>query len=438
MLKHVRNIVRIPFIRDVTTMQFGRIAQILLNFIASIVYARFLGLTGYGEYAVILAFTGTVGLLTNLGQQATTLTFFAEAYGRKDRAALARVLHYYIITAAATAALLAVLSLLSPVITQWIYGQRQIGILAGLVFVSSIGELPFILVSIVLQTVREIRVLTLLENAKNILQLVTAVLLLVFGFGVLGLLLSSLIASVVLSVIAILLYPTLRRKFNLPTIQEALAAGNSSQFRRYTRDGIWIAIDKSLGSLYPNIFLFIISTQVAPAIIGLLRLGMKLADLPSSVALSSISRLASSAIPVMVGKGKHALRSSLIRLTKHTAALHFGISAAAAVVVPVLLPVVYGPNFQPAVYPFLVILVLNLTLALHAIATPILRISSKIHLAAILNSVATVVGVGLFFLLADFVRPLWALYIALGVYHSIIGLLFFPVMMTLRDMNKGA
>lgn len=423
---------RVPFVRDVTTMQVGRLVTIAASFLASILYVRYLGLAGYGEYAVVLAYTGTVGLFTNLGQQATTLTFFAEAYGRKDTAAGARVMHYYLVTSAGAAMLLGILAMLSPLLTEWIYDRSAIGLLAGLVFASSMCELPFIFVSIILQTVREIRLLTLLENCKTLLQLSIAVALLAAGFGVPGLLISSLAAAAVFSMIGIGLFPRLRKRYGLPGIRDAFRHGDASHIVRYGKDGIWIAVDKSLGNLYPNIFLFVFSMQVTPAVVGLLRLGMKLAELPSSFVLSGISRLASSAIPVIIGKGKTALHASLTKLIKNTAALHLGVSLAAAILVPPLLPIVYGENFQPAVYPFLVILILNLSLAFHAIATPILRISSQIHIAAYLNAVATIVGIGLFFTLGFVMRPMWALYIALAVYHGIIALTFIPVANTIR------
>ena len=194
MFKNLFIVARIPFVRDVTTMQMGRLVTIGCSFLASILYVRFLGLGGYGDYAVVLAYTGTVGLVTNLGQQATTLTFFAEAYGRKDRTAQAMVFNYYIVTSLAAAGLLILLALASPGITGWIYGKNSIGVLAGLVFLSSICELPFIFVSIALQTVREIRLLTILENSKTMTQLFVAVTLSA-GLGVTGLLMSSLVAA---------------------------------------------------------------------------------------------------------------------------------------------------------------------------------------------------------------------------------------------------
>ena len=432
MFKTLLTISRVPFVRDVTTMQMGRLVTIGCSFLASILYVRYLELGGYGDYAVVLAYTGTVGLLINLGQQATTMTFFAEAYGRNDRVGQARVFHYYLVTSIVAATLLVLLAIASPAITEWIYGKSSVGSLSRLVFLSSICELPFIFISIVLQTVREIRLLTILENAKTMTQLVVAVTFLSVGLGVTGLLMSSLAAAALFSLISLFLSLRIWRRYGLPSIGEAMHTGKTSHFWRYAKEGFWMAIDKSLGNLYPNIFLFVFSIQASPAVVGLLRLGMKLADLPSSFALASISRLTSSVIPTMVGKGGAPLRKTILRLVKHTVAFHVTISVAAALIVPPLLPLVYGTAFKPAIFPFLVILILNLSLAFHAIATPILRISSQIHIAAYLNAIATAVGIGLFFGLENVMRPLWTLYVALAVYHVIIALTFIPVVKTLK------
>src|SRR3989338_9099405 len=85
------------FVRDVATMQVGRMVTIGCNFAASILYARFLGIGGHGSFAVVLAFTGVFWLVTNLGQQITLTTFLAEAWGRKDKTAMREIAHYYIV-----------------------------------------------------------------------------------------------------------------------------------------------------------------------------------------------------------------------------------------------------------------------------------------------------------------------------------------------------
>jgi len=419
-----RPLLRSAFVRDIATMQVGRMVLIGCSFLSSIIYARFLGLGGYGHYAVVLAFTGVFGLLTNLGQQATTLTFFAEAYGRKDRTALAQILQYYIVLSACTAGLLLLFAVLAPLVTDRIYGNPEIGHLARIVFLSSICELIFIYYSIALQTVRKIRLLTLLENAKTVLQVGLATLFLVRGFGVAGILWSWIIASASFSALSCFLYPSLRAEYNLPHMYEALREGNASTLWKHTKDGLWIAADKSLGNLYPNIFLFALSTQVQESVVGSLRLAFKLGGLPASFGLASVGRLASSVLPTFAGKGHTALRTGLRKLTTHTLAMHGLITLCGLLIIPPLLPVVYGKSFGIAVYPFLVIAVLNVLLAFHAVTTPILRIYSKISVAAVLNAVGTVVALGLFFGLETVLKPTFALYIALLVYHGIIALVF--------------
>ncbi|PIR50057.1 hypothetical protein COU79_01490, partial [Candidatus Peregrinibacteria bacterium CG10_big_fil_rev_8_21_14_0_10_54_7] len=333
------------------------------------------------------------------------------------------------------ALLLGLLALLSPMLTAIIYGDDSIGQLTRIVFISSICELGFIYLSIVLQTVRKIRLLTLLENAKIVLQLGLSTFFLLLGFSVAGILWSSLIAAVLFSSVSCLLYPKLRANYDLPPVREALRAGNRTMFWKYTKDGLWIAMDKSLGNLYPNIFLFALSTQVRGAIVGSLRLAFKLGELPSSFGLSSIGRLASSVLPSVAGRGHDVLRSKIRKLATHTIAMHGFITLCGLLIIPPLLPIVYGEQFGIATYPFIVIAILNLSLALHALATPVLRVYSKIWMAAVLSAVGTLAGLGLFFTLGEMLRPTWALYIALLVYHIIIGLVFVPVLKIVRTQQ---
>ena len=420
------------FVRDIATMQVGRVILIGCGFLSSIIYARILGLGGYGEYAVVLAFTGTFGLLTNLGQQTTTLTFFSKAYGRKDRQAMAHILHYYLILSLCTAILLGLFAYLCPMLATLIYKDDSIGKLARIVFLSSICELVFIFFSIALQTVRKIRLLTLLENAKTVLQLGLAVWFLLLGYGVAGILWSWLIAAFTFSTLSCLLYPKIRKEFDLPHVGEAIALGNKKTLWKYTKDGLYIAVDKSLGNLYPNIFLFALSTQAQESVVGIIRLAFKLGGLPASFGLASVGRLASSVIPTVVGKGHTALRKQIRRLAMHTIIMHSLITLCGLVIIPPLLPIVYGEHFGIAMYPFIVIAILHLSQALHALITPILRTISKIYIATIFNMTAMSIALFAFITLQGTLSPNRALYIGLILYHIIQALVIFPVWRLLR------
>ncbi|MBI3331435.1 oligosaccharide flippase family protein, partial [Candidatus Peregrinibacteria bacterium] len=404
------------FVRDVATMQVGRMVTIGCNFLSSILYARFLGIGGYGTYAVILAFTGVFGLLTNLGQQMTLTTFLAEAWGRRDKTAMREISHYYILLSIGTAALMGIMIVISPWITQRLYGDPLIGRLAGLVFLSSMFEFVFSFYTVALQTVREIRRLAILENAKTVVQLAAATILLILGYGVAGVLWSSVIAAGTFCVLTLLLFPSFRARHDFPRLAQMLRPMSFKKLWKYVRDGIWIAVDKSLGNLYPNIFLFILSMQATTGVVGLIRLAFKLADLPSSVGLNGISRMASTVLSALSGSGA-ALRKNFLRLTKHTILIHGAISVAAMVLVPTFLPIVYGREFGVAAYPFLVIVALHILRGLHVSITPILRLYSKIYMATLTNLFSMALAAALFFVFEQTLGPTRALYVSLITYH---------------------
>lgn len=428
----VRRCLAVPFVRDVATLQVGQLVAIGCNFLTSVLYARLLGLSSYGQYAVVLAFTAIFGMFTNLGQQTTAITFLAETYAARDRRGMAQVMHYYVWMSVGTIALLSIFILLLPQLSEWLYGARFIGELGRLVFLASILDMPFIFLTIVLQTVRRIRLLTLLENTYVIFQMAITALLVLLGMGVSGILLGSAAASLVFSVVGLVLYGRIQKEEGMPGFREVLRVRGWAHLRRYGSEGMWITIDKIIGNLYPNIFLFFFSIQAPASVMGLLRIAFKLAHLPSSFSLTSISRISQSVIPILMQRGRDVLLQNIRKLVIRTVLLHTVVTAAAMVLISLFLPIVYGESFRPAVFPFLVIVTLNLCSALHTFTTPILRLFSRIYIATIFNICSMALAIGTFFLLQDMLSPIRALYIALAVYNVSISFLVLPTIVLLK------
>jgi len=425
---------KVPFVRDVATMQVGRVIGMFSSFLASILYARFLGIGGYGQYAVVLAFTGTLGVLTNLGQQATLTTFLAEAYGRKDKEGMRIASHYYVSISVLAAFVLLVMMIIAPLVTDALYQKPEIGMLARLVFLSSLLEFPFSYVAISLQVVREIRMLTIAENAKVVVQLGLAVLLLIMGFGVAGILAGSAIGASVFALLSFVLYPMVRKKHNLPSFGGMLKKADTSKLWKHWKDGFWIAIDKNIGNLYPTIFLFVLSMITNQSVIGLLRLAFKLADLPASFVLNSVSRLSGSVLPSVAGRGADVLRSTIRKLVTHSAGAMALATIGALVCVPVFLPIVYGENFRVAVYPFVIIVIMQMSYAFHSFATPILRMYSKIYYATILNVITMSATVSILLIGNSLTgKPTWSLYAALGLFHTMTLLIIPPTLKLMKQ-----
>lgn len=417
---------RVPFVRDVMTMQVGQAIALLCGFLSSILLARLLGLGEFGKYAVILSFTGMFSLVTNLGQNYTTLTFLSEARARKNAEDQRKILHYYFFLTLCTEALLLLLLPFLPMVAAHLYGDASMGRLAQLLFLGAMADPFYGFVSISLQSIRQIRLLTILDNASIVFQLGISILLILWGFGAAGPILGACIDSFLFAAIGIALYPSLHRQHGLPSVGEILRIKGLRHIGHYAKQGIWITIDKSLGNLYPNLFLFILSTQATAPVVGLMRLAFKLAALPATIGLASVSKLAGSVIPQLAGKGKGILRTSIRRLATHSLSIHILMSAAAAIIVPFCIPYVYGPAYAVATIPFLVITVLNLPLVFHMLITPIVRVYSLAQWNALIAAGALIAAVGAFFGCSVILPPTISLYLSLTVYQCVSLLTAFP------------
>ncbi len=428
----VRSFLNVPFVRDVAKMQLGVLVTFACSFAASVLYVRLLGIDQYGRYAVVGAFAGLFSFITNLGQQQTTLTFFSEAYGAKDTRGMATALRYYAMMTGLMWILQVVLLFLYPLLAQMIYGDPSVGRLAQLIAIASIIDPVYNFLLLALQTVRRIALMTVLQNIQTVVQLVVAVALLAMGFGIAGILWSSIVGSVVLGIVALFYYPQLQRQYSLPGLSEAMAAGNDQRLWRYFLDGFWIAVDKNLSKQYPGLFIFVLSLTSPVSVVGLVRLAFRLAELPATFGLGSVSTLASSVIPQLSRTTQW--RQSVRKLVTHSIALHFGLSLAAAIVIPPLIPLVYGEASRVAAVPFLVILAIHLTFALYVLITPILRLKFKVWMGVVVNALALAAAVGVFFSARLIMRDTFALYSALAVCHLISLALVFPVWRMTQEM----
>ena len=431
LMQRLFTFLKIPFVRDFATLQVGQVIALACGFISLPLYTRLLGPDGYGLYGLALAFSGIAGFFTNLGQQYTTLTFFAEAHARRDRQQLREVLWYYIALSGIAIAMMLVLMPVLPALAGWLGNAPQVGSLARLVFLSAIFDPVFTFVATALQVVRRIRLLTILDNVKTIAQLLISIGLLLLGWGVAGLLWGSVITSGVFAVISAVIYAHIRVTEGLPGLREAIEYREARHVWSYVKNGIWITLDKNIAGLFPNVFFLALGARTSLSTVGLVQLGYKL----SAVALlpiSNVSRLASSVIPSLVRQGGDVLRGNVRRLLSHTAMLQATVSVAALAAYPFIIPWFSGRNFQGSFFPFLVFVLCNMLLLSDVVATPLLRLTSKIYIATILNAVGMLGGIGLFFLLSNTLAPVRAFYTGIIFYHVIMSLVIIPTMDLLR------
>ena len=169
MITRIRNLFKKRFIKDTIVLQFASVFSTGLSFIASVVFARTLGVEGYSAYALIFAFVGIVGIFMNIGTNQSALTLLSEAYAQKDRDKARNILTYYVqVTGTVLLVVGFSIILISPFLTKFFYGDSTIGQLARVIILVDIIKIFFGMYIIVLQVIRQIKILAVIENINKV------------------------------------------------------------------------------------------------------------------------------------------------------------------------------------------------------------------------------------------------------------------------------
>jgi len=405
------------FVRDVFTLQAGGIVIMGLGLLKSVLFARYLGLADFGLYSIILVMTGTLSLLTNIGQNQASLTFFAEAYGKKNASGMASVMKYYLLISLVSAGIFIGLASASPWLASTLYSDPFIGEIARIAFLAFMFSVFDSLFINMLQITGHIRLMTILENIGIFLQLVLSVLFLVLGFGVLGIFIGLLLSNMCMAIAYLGSYMHIRKTHALPHFRETIK--NKESIRSYLSQGIWIALDKNVGNLFPQGFLFIISLSASKETVGIAKLAIQMGLLPKSVILPHIGRMAASTLPKVLAEGKATLRSTCARLIKHSLFAHAFLSFGSLIALPILVLFFYGIEYSAVIPPMLWIILIQIVASINIANSPLLRIFRKAHISAIWGTVKILSALGVLYMLSAIIEPLNALIVSILIMYGL-------------------
>ena len=417
-MQKLRALLALPFTRHLVTLQTGSTVTMVASFLQSIIFARMLGVEGYGVYALILASAGLCSIAAGFGQQHTTTTFLAEAWSRKDRPAMRTIAQYYLQTSLIGILLLGTLVLLAPLLTDLTYQNPGYGFLARLILVSTMLDLLPAYVFIAMQVSNRFRLLTILQTFRVLLQLFLSTILLLRGYGVAGTFWGPLLTSFLFFPIMLALYEKQCETWGMPSLLRELSSLRSSSTRTYIRQGLWIAFDKHLGgNINPNAFIFLLSLTANASTVGLFTLALRLARFPGQFISPNIHLLASTTIPKVVHKGKQAIREISFKLMKGTMSLQIAITIVCLLIVPPLIPIVYGRAFAAAIPAFAIMLTMHLFAALQVATVPLLRVFDRVRYGVYVQIMSIAVALISYFLLLNIFDPLLSMASAVFLYY---------------------
>ncbi len=407
MIAALRSLSRMPFVRDLATLQVGRVVYMGLTFVSSILLVRLLGLEQFGVYAVVVSFVGTIKTFLIPGHTSALSVFLAEAYGRKDKQAMGDILYYFFLANLCFVLLLFSFAILARPLGMQLYGSREIGVLAVLLILFQALDTINSFTLIVLQSVRSIRLKVVMEQSAMILVTLLPIIWLLIGGGLRGVFVGQLVASALFVPLSIIVFLRMSRSFDLPSIREIFATP-LARTTPYARQGLLIALDKNIGNQYPSGLFFVLSLVAPVTVVGIAKIALQLGTLPQSFLLPQVGELSTTVLANMSADIK-VLRKNAARVIKHTLFFHLLLSVGAFVIYPFAIPLVYSKSYGPAlITPTLWIIVLSLLMPLTIINSPLLRLFRKIHWSAILTVVTFLLMWTTMFVGATIMDPLLA------------------------------
>lgn len=436
-LRYVLGLRKVPFVQSVATFQAGSIAMTLIGFASSIVYARFLGVEQYGVYAVVSSFAGLVGIVGSFGQETTLVTFLAEAAGKRHEEEIHRVLRYFLQSSAVSSLTFVLLAIAAPALADMLQDDASIGTLSRILLMNSALQFAPVLAFLTLQLEHRVGLVALFENIRSLAQLLLATALLVLGLGVKGILLAGLTVSAAYVPLSLMLYRSSARALGFPSLcsllQNILAGGTST----YIRQGLWIAMDRNVSTnIYPHLFFLVLNSTTSLQVVGFFRLALRLAQLPLQLLMPGITRVSAVTIPMIAGRDRRALKSACVKLLKGTMGLMVLAAICAALLVPPLLPYVYGAAFTPSVPAFLLLLPASILAALHVASVPLSRVFCRVWAMIFFNVTGIIGGLLTYIVLYRTIEPLIAIAVGVVIYQALSLLLYLDIFLLMHRTKR--
>jgi len=260
MISRFKDFIKISFVQDVGILQTGKFLSIFLGAVSSIILARLLQPELYGIYGLIFAFVALVGIFVDWGASYASLTLLAENYTKKNKQEIKNVLTYFIKITFLAILVVGVLGLiLAPLLTELLYENSRIGSLARIILISTFLGVVYNLLIIILQVIRKIKQLTILESFNKFIYSLLPVAFILIGWGLVGVIWGHLVSALIFLIYAIFTYSSLVKKDNLlPSFKQIFSNLRKIKISKYFSFGFLIALDKNIGrlvTLLPVIFL---------------------------------------------------------------------------------------------------------------------------------------------------------------------------------------
>jgi O-antigen/teichoic acid export membrane protein len=432
-LDKINEIKSISFVKDVSILQVGSMAGTLLSALTSVVFARVLGPALYGTYSLIFAFAGLAGLFMSWGSSYGGLTLFVEAYARKDKIKIMEVIVYFFRISLIAAIIVSLLSMfLAAPITKIIYGNAHIGNLARWIILLSIIEVFYSLIIIILQGIRKIKYLTILENINKFLSALIPITFVLMGMGLAGIVLGQVITAIIFFIFSISLYVIFSNRNKLfPQPKDIIINFFKVKIKKYFTFGFSIAIDKNIAGLCTLLPTIIAGSFITTNEIAFFKVAVGLTTM-SLIILSPVSRLLNVQFPKSKTQGISQLRKIFYRTTKWSLLISVLIAICLIIFSKFVIILFYGKEFAFSAHLVYLMSLLAAISGIGVVLGPIYRTLNKMKITIILNTILVLIGLPIFYLIIKN-YGIWGLTISYIAWQGLSNVLGFFIIARIID-----
>ncbi|MBU2579456.1 oligosaccharide flippase family protein [Patescibacteria group bacterium] len=414
MISKFKDFTKISFVQDVGILQVGKFFSILLSVSTSVVLARLLRPELYGIYGLIFAFVGLVGIFMNWGGMYAGLTLLAGVYAKKDKQEIKNVLTYFLkITLLAVGAVGILSVFLAPFLTNLLYHNSQIGHWARMVLLATFLSVIYNFLIIVLQVLRRIKELTILETFNKFIYSLLPIVFVLLGWGLLGVVWGNFISALVLFILSIIYYFSLIKKDELlPTFRQIFSNFKQIRLKKYFNFGFSIALDKNIGnliSILPVIFLGIFASVQE---VGYFKIAFGYIAIPSML-LEPVARLLTVQLPKSKTYNLQTLKNHFYKTVFYSGFISALLIIPFIILAPYLIKFFYGMEYIHSIQIVYYLAVLIIFSGFSVGLSAFYRTVNKMKISIILNIFHVAVMALLIFILVKIYSALMAVILSL-------------------------
>lgn len=337
------------FAREVMTLQVGSLVTMGTQFVTSVVIANLLGPSSLGVYAQAMALLSLVGIAANLAVGQAMVTRLAAAHAARDAGETLRVMAYFLkvgllVSLVEAAVGLAGGEFLGTVVLE----DPRVGVLARVLFVSPPLAVLFNMVILALQSTRQVRWLTILENGALIATSLVSVAVVALGGGVTGILYSVALMPAATSAVALVVYRWTRSRMEgLPEIGAVLRAAPGVPIGRYFVFSALVSIDKNFANLLALAPTLLLGRRASDAEVAYFRIAFNLMNFLTAP-LAPVARNLYAKLSEIATRGApRELGRSLLKVTVAAGSLSVVTTVVMLLLSPYIL-LIYRPEYLAA------------------------------------------------------------------------------------------